>query len=213
MNQWRLNGSIVTVADTTDRRLEACFCQTLRIPYTDILAAAIGVMNQAAARAGPSIMQGLFEGVEDEARMRRPADPPADDAAREHIDHEGDIDEPGPGRNISEIRDPQHVRRFSFEIAVHAIEWTGRGLVAVGCAMRFAADNALQPHGLHQAPDGATCDVKALSLHLAPDLVGAVDSEVLVEDPKDLRLQRLVPADPRRPAFGAPPPRICLMIG
>ena len=79
--------------------------------------------------------------------------------------------------------------------------------------MRLAADNALQTHGLHQAPDGATCHVKAFPLHLVPDLVGAIDGEVLVEDPKDLRLQRLVPADARRPAVGAPPPRIRLMIG
>lgn len=79
--------------------------------------------------------------------------------------------------------------------------------------MRLAADNALQTHGLHQAPDGAAGHVKAFPLHLVPDLVSAIAGEVLVEDPKDPRLQRLVPADARRPAFGAPPTRVRLMQG
>lgn len=43
---------VITVTDAADRRLEACFCQTLCIPDADILTAAIRVMDKAAARTG-----------------------------------------------------------------------------------------------------------------------------------------------------------------
>lgn len=168
-------GVVITVTDTADRRLEASFCQTLCIPYADILAAAIRVMNKTTSDARPSIVQGLLKSIEHKARMCRPADPPADYAAGEHIDHEGNVDEPGPGRDVGEIADPEPVRCRGLEVAVHMVERARRCLVAVGRSMRLAADNALQPHGLHQAPDGATCHVKAFPLHLVPDLVGAID--------------------------------------
>jgi hypothetical protein len=44
--------------------------------------------------AWPAIMDSLLQGVEHEARVRSARDPPADDPAREHVDDEGDIDEP-----------------------------------------------------------------------------------------------------------------------
>src|SRR6202021_345715 len=42
--------------------------------------------------------------------MRRPAHPPADDPAGIGVDDKGDIDEAGPGRDVGEVGDPQHVR-------------------------------------------------------------------------------------------------------
>ena len=77
-------------------------------------------------------MQGLFKGIKHEVRMRCPADPPADNAAGEHIDDEGDIDKPCPGRDIGEIADPEPVRRRGLEVAVHMVERARRRLVAVG---------------------------------------------------------------------------------
>ena len=37
------------------------------------------------------------EGIERQIRAQRLRHPPADDTARVDIDHEGDVDEPGPG--------------------------------------------------------------------------------------------------------------------
>ena len=183
------------------------------MPYTEILSSVIGVMNKTASDARSAIVQRLFEGIEHKARMRRPADPPADNAAGEHIDNESDVDKPDPGRDAGEIADPEPVRCRGLEVAVHMVERARRCLVAVGRAMRLASDNTHQPHGLDEAPDSATCNVEAFPLHLVPDLVGAIGGEVLVEDPKDLRLQRLIPAGARRLEFGAPPPRVRLMTG
>ena len=85
-------------------------------------------MNEVAAASGPSVMERLFESVQDKVGMRRSAGPPADDPPRIGVDDEGDIDEAGPGRDIGEIRDPQRIRPGRPELAVDMIQGTRRGL-------------------------------------------------------------------------------------
>ena len=53
-------------------------------------------MDKSAAMDGPSLMQGLFEGIKNKTCMRRPADAPADNASGIGIDDEGDINEAAP---------------------------------------------------------------------------------------------------------------------
>jgi hypothetical protein len=55
-------------------------------------------MDEAAAAQRAPVVQRLFQGVEDEAGMRRPRHPPADNTAGESVDDEGDVDEALPGR-------------------------------------------------------------------------------------------------------------------
>ena len=100
-------GVVVAVADAADRRLDPGLGQALGVFDRDVLAAAIAVMDQAAAMDGPPVMEGLLQRIEHEAGVRRPAGPPADDPPSIGIDHEGDVDEPGPGRDIGEVRHPQ----------------------------------------------------------------------------------------------------------
>ncbi|MET3776730.1 hypothetical protein ABID20_002305 [Rhizobium alvei] len=52
---------------------------------------------------GPPIMECLVQCVEDKTRLRRPACPPANDAAGEGVDHESNVYEALPGRDICEI--------------------------------------------------------------------------------------------------------------
>ena len=42
--------------------------------------------------SGPPFVHGLFQSIENEARMRGPAHPPADDAAGIGVDDEGHVD-------------------------------------------------------------------------------------------------------------------------
>jgi hypothetical protein len=63
-------------------------------------AASIDVVDEPASLHGPPIMKSLFQSVQDEAGMRRPAHPPADDPAGIGVDDKGDIDEAGPGRDV-----------------------------------------------------------------------------------------------------------------
>ncbi len=72
----------------------------------------------------PPVMEWLVQGIEDETRMSGSARPPADDAAGERVDHESDVNEALPSGYIREIGKPQHVRRGSAELAVHAVERT-----------------------------------------------------------------------------------------
>ncbi|SEM24187.1 hypothetical protein SAMN04487976_12429 [Xaviernesmea oryzae] len=73
-------GTVVPVADTSDRRLNVSFCQPLGIPDEHVLNAPVRIVHEPAAMNGTLIMNCLFKGVEDKARMYRPARPPANDA-------------------------------------------------------------------------------------------------------------------------------------
>jgi hypothetical protein len=53
------------------------------------LPATIRGMNQPTLLHRPSIMQGLFQGIEDKVCLGRPRDPPSDDAISECVDDEG----------------------------------------------------------------------------------------------------------------------------
>ena len=94
---------VVAVSDAADRRLDAGLGKALGVADADILGPAIRMMHEPAAMKGPPFVQGLFKSIEDEARMCRPAHPPADDAAGIGVDHEGDVDEARPGADIGEI--------------------------------------------------------------------------------------------------------------
>ena len=130
--------------------------------------------------------------------MRRARGPPAHDPAGIGVDDEGDVDEAGPGRDIGEVGEPQHVRPWRLELAVDVIQRTWRGLVADRGLDGFAADDPLQTHVPHQSRHCATGNIEAFALELSPDLAHAVDPEVLLEDAPDLDLQRGVLPGARR---------------
>ena len=57
----------------------------------------------------PSIMQRLFQRIEQEAGLRCARGPPAHDPAGIGVEDDGDVDEDGPSRDISEVEEPQDV--------------------------------------------------------------------------------------------------------
>src|SRR5690606_15831239 len=94
----RLGESVVVrVADAADGGLDARFGQALGILDRHILDASVRMMHQTASMDRAAIMQRLFERIENEARMRRSAHPPADDPAGIGIDDEGHVDKASPG--------------------------------------------------------------------------------------------------------------------
>ena len=101
----RLGQSVViAVADAADRGLDSGLGKSLTVFDRDVLATAIEVMDETAAARRSAIVKGLLEGVENEASMGGPARSPSDDPPGERIDDEGDVDEPGPGREWSRKR-------------------------------------------------------------------------------------------------------------
>lgn len=72
----RLSESIVIAADGW---LDAGLGQALSVVDADILRTSIGVMRQAAARNGPSLVKRMLQCMQHEAGMSLPAHPPAND--------------------------------------------------------------------------------------------------------------------------------------
>ncbi len=143
-------------------------------------------------------MKRLFQGIQDEACMRRPADPPANDPTGEGIDDEGHINEAAPGRDISEIADPKPVRRRCAEVPVHLVHRARRAWIWHSGAHFLAANNTRQAHRTHQTLDGAAGDSDALAVHLPPDFGRAIDPEVVIPDALDHRLEGAIPLHTRR---------------
>ena len=164
------------------------------------------MMNEAAAAGRPSVMERLFEGVQDEVGVRRPAGSPADDPPGVSVDDEGDIDEAGPRRDVGKIGEPKPIRRRSVELSVHVIQWTGGRLVADRCPQRLASDRPSKAHAPHQSRHRAASWGEAFPPQLTPDLAHAIDAEVLLEHASDLDFQIRVAADPLGQArrIGAP---------
>src|SRR5512134_2489332 len=94
-----------------------------------------------------------------------------------------------PGRDVGEIGHPQPIGRWRLEVAVHPVERARGGLVADRRPHGFAADHALQIHGLHQPRYRAAGDVEAFAPKLTPDLANAVDLEISLEHAPDLDRQ------------------------
>ena len=159
------------------------------------------MVDQSTTVHGPPIMKRLIECIENETRMGSPTCPPTDDAASKGIDYERDVNEALPGRDIREIRKPEHVRRRREEVPVHPVERAWAGLVTDRRADRFATNDALQPHHPHKPSDSAAGDVEALPLQLPPDLAHAIDLEVLIEHPAYLDLQADIAAGAGRQAI------------
>ena len=127
--------------------------EDLRPADADVLRPPVAMMDEAVGR--PAGTPGLLQGVEDERRRRVSADPPADDAPVEEADDEGHTDHAGPGRDVGEVRDPEHVRR--------------------GCPHRLAAHDAFQPETRQQPGDAVAPDLEAFAVELEPDLPRAMD--------------------------------------
>jgi hypothetical protein len=80
---------IEAVADTTDRRLYFLVSQSLSVPYRQVLAPAVRVVNGTAIFERRPLMDRLLESIEDERRVRRRRGAPADNLARESVADEG----------------------------------------------------------------------------------------------------------------------------
>lgn len=132
--------------------------------------------------------------------MRRARHAPAHNSAGIGIDDEGDVDEADPGRDIGEVGESEDVWPRRLELVADVIQRAWRSLVADRGFDGLAANNPLQTHVPHQSRNRATGNIEAFTLELSPDLVHAVDGEVLIEHAPDLDLQGdVLPGARRQP--------------
>ena len=75
----------------------------------------LGMMND---RVRASLSEGHVQRVEHQLGAQVIGHRPAHHAAAEHIEHHGEIDEPGRGRDVGDVGDPQPVRALGVERGV-----------------------------------------------------------------------------------------------
>jgi hypothetical protein len=69
----------------------------------------------------PSALQCLLERVDDELGAHVVLERPADDAAAEAVDDNGEVEPALPGAQVGDVGDPQPVRRRRLEVTLDEI--------------------------------------------------------------------------------------------
>src|SRR5262249_17010987 len=151
--------------------------------------------------------------IQDQIRMHRAGDTPADDAARKHIDDESHVYESRPGRDVCEIGDPELIRPNGSEQALDQISRIFR-LVASDSGSAFAtAHNPLQPERSHQSFDGTAGDGDAIPSQLPPNLAGGVDLEDIIVHASDFTRNLGIASKARRFSLRLSLSRFLFVVG
>jgi len=147
----------------------------------------VGMVHKAIGSLATS-PQGHFEGVKRQIAAKRARHPPADDPPGEHIGDEGNVDESVPGGHIGDVGDPELVRTYRSEVAIHKIRGPKR-LAIGGCRdLEGASADASKPQVAHEARDRAAGDGDSLAAKLQPYLACPVDTEVVAVHAPDFGL-------------------------
>lgn len=116
----------------------------LRRPVEPRLRSPVGVVDE--LPVGLAVVERLLQGIEHQAGSHRGVCPPAHDAAREDVDHEGHVHEAAPGSDVREICQPQRIRPLGPEPALDQIFRTFRA-----CDIRTRRSNAPPAHHAPQS--------------------------------------------------------------
>jgi hypothetical protein len=113
--------------------------------------------NRPPAPCYGSVVQGLLQRIQHQARVNHPLRPPAHDPAREHVDHERDVDKPLLGCHVRQISNPEGGRTRRGELT---LDQTGHLCRRMFGRTRGAdprpTHDALKPFHAHRAGHGAT---------------------------------------------------------
>jgi hypothetical protein len=71
------------------------------------LGPAVAVMDQPAQRGAATVVDGLFQRIQDEVGAQRGRHAPPDNPPREDVDDEGHVDEAPPPGDVREVGDPK----------------------------------------------------------------------------------------------------------
>ena len=132
------------------------------------LAALVGVVDHPPR---PALGHGHLQGVEDElgAEMRRHG--PADDPATPGVQHDGQVEEAGPGGDLGDVGDPELIRPFRHEGALHQVRSGSGGGIAPGGPDMSPPAHPRQRGPAHEARDPLAAHVDALRGQLGVDPV------------------------------------------
>lgn len=169
----------------------------LRRPIESALAACVAVTPQPGdlRAAGPA---GHLDRVEDHLGAHVRSDPPAHDHPGVDVGDEADVGDPGPGRHVGQVGDPQLVRAGGGEVAAHQVWVTGRGRVGLGGADPLGASGPFDALGAHQPGDLVPAHLPAGPDRGLPELAGPVDAVVVLPELAQHRSQHAVAHLPGR---------------
>src|SRR5271157_3505762 len=155
------------------------------------LDAAIAVVNQTREIVA-SCVDGHLESVESEVGPQTRSGAPAHDPAGKDIDHEGCVAEAGDRPDVGEIGDPEPIGCRGREGPLDEIGRTSGEIGWSRGADAALTGSAHEAERAHEESDAVAPDVLALAAENPPDLVCAIDREVLGVDRGDLGFELLI---------------------
>src|SRR5439155_20715033 len=156
---------------TAHRRPDARLATTPAEGERRVLAALIRVMNHLGRSA---LRDGHVERGQDELGAEMGFHRPADDATTPRVEHDGEIQEAGPRRDVRDVRDPQPIGAGRRELAVDEIRCWPRRLVSYRRVERFPASHALHAGVPHEPGDALAADLEAARREFSVDAWRAV---------------------------------------
>src|SRR5437660_3433695 len=197
------HGVLVAIAHTAHRRPDAGLATAPAEGERRVLAALIRVMNHLGRSA---LRDGHVERGQDELGAEVGFHRPADDPATPRVEHDGEIQEAGPRRDVRDVRDPQPIGAGRRELAVDEIRGRPRRLVAHRRVERFPTAHALHAGGPHEPGDALAADLEAARREFSVDAWCAVRAARHPVNRVDVRRQLHIGPRPRRQR--ALPPRV-----
>src|SRR5690606_32210787 len=153
-----------------------------------------------------TLFNGHLQRIQDELCTQVGGHRPADDLAAPGIEHDSQVQEPGPGGDIGNVRDPQFVRAGGGEVSLDQV---GNGLcfgfrASLGGVWGFATANTLQIFGSHQASHTLASYVHSLVCQFGMNAGSTIGAFGVLMDLTDLLAQPLIFAGSLRQSSLAP---------
>ena len=156
------HGVVVGVSDGAHRGSDAGFFVSTAESQRRVLAALVGVVDHIFRL---TLSDSHIECAHDQLGPQMVLHGPSHDPAAEHVEQDGQVQEPAHCRHIGDVRHPEPVGRLGLEVAVHEVG--GRPSILIAPRRRGAAlavTRPDEPGQAHQPVDALAAVALALGL-------------------------------------------------
>ena len=166
-------GVVAAISDADHRGLDPSLTESIRVVDRQILDATIAVLDKVFDVG--SRVQRLLQAIGTAIASKRVRDRPAHDPPRVHVRDERDVGEPGPRRDVGQVRYPELVRPGRAEASLEEVRGASSGLVGHGRPLVLLAWKGPGGAGLahlafNRAARASVCPLR-FSWRLAPSSV------------------------------------------